>query len=159
MSRSRASAAGKGKAPAAATEETRIKNVRWDDPTRTDRLIEWMVNNPDGRMALYPPDNKAVQAETGTRPAVRGHPKIHWYRQIAAYIFERDQQSEVRELYQATNTYNQWTTKIENRVIGLRKLYIQERNRLGLTGQGLTSEQIEQRPELWFRVIEWAGEW
>ncbi|KAI0344051.1 hypothetical protein BDW22DRAFT_1344178 [Trametopsis cervina] len=94
----------------AASDDSCIKNVKWDSSMHTDRIIEWMVNTPDSCMTLFPPNSKAVEAETGSKPP---------------HIFERDGSKNVQQLLHHTD--HELTQDLICNHLELQNIYIQAR--------------------------------
>jgi hypothetical protein len=71
--------------------------VYWDkDPTRTDRLLDWLEQNTEDRQKLFS-DSAQDMKESDRRRRVAKGSKMVFYTKIALYVFSVDQSAEVRE--------------------------------------------------------------
>ncbi|KAJ7497809.1 hypothetical protein B0H11DRAFT_1639326, partial [Mycena galericulata] len=101
-----------------------IKNPNW-----TDKLIEYLVDDPRFRIKLFS-DSTAEAKKAGRQKLVGKDGKTHQYTQLAAYIFKEDPAEEARY----ANAPKKYASAVETR---LKKEYLALCTKLGATGAGL----------------------
>jgi hypothetical protein len=143
-------AEGAGKRPKA-------RRVLWSTP-RTERLLDWLEENPEDRQKLFSDSSKDAKDE-GRRRRVAKSPKSEFHKMIATYVFSTDDDPTIREDFRS-NPGN-YTKSVDNYIIRLvffflyfficlcffyrlRKEYRSFNEQLGQTGAGLRPEDITE---------------
>ncbi|KAI6036710.1 hypothetical protein BKA83DRAFT_4511324 [Pisolithus microcarpus] len=127
----------KGKAPAVSGESVRGLQVHWDqDPTRTERLIHWLLNHAADRHILFHDKNtgqssSAPPPAAGDKPSGRNKKEVRLA--IAKCIFEDDPM--YGEQY-ATNP-DKFQLCVMNRLVTLKEKYREHAKSLKQTGGGV----------------------
>jgi hypothetical protein len=86
--------------------------VLWDD-LRTDRLIDWLEDNPEDRQKLFSDSSHDAKAENRRRRVAKGSKSI-FYTKMAEYVFSVDMDPKVRvEVKDDTKKYSK---AVENRI-------------------------------------------
>ncbi|KAI6006865.1 hypothetical protein EDD15DRAFT_2357900 [Pisolithus albus] len=127
----------KGRAPAVGGEPVKGLQVHWDqDPTRTERLIRWLLSHAADRHILFHDKNtgqssSAPPPAAGDKPSGRNKKEVHLA--IAKCIFEDD--SVYGEQY-ATNP-DKFQLCVMNRLVTLKEKYREHAKSLKQTGGGV----------------------
>jgi hypothetical protein len=80
----------KGASPSAhSSSETSRAKISYEKNGRTDLIIDWLTENVNDRIPLFSDNAQDASAE-GRRLRTAKTSKLHYYRKIAASIFEND---------------------------------------------------------------------
>ncbi|KAH8991610.1 hypothetical protein EDB86DRAFT_2765963, partial [Lactarius hatsudake] len=112
--------------------------VQWDDPC-TDRLINWLEDNPEDRQRLFSDSSHNAKKENRMRRVAKGS-KSSFHVKMAEYIFSVDADARVREEMK-TDT-KKYAKAVKNQIMHLKRKYRGFNQELGRTGTGLTVEEI-----------------
>lgn len=116
-------ASGKGKNSTASRSRKRPTpsegpKVIWDgdrlDTRRTDRLIDWLENNPSDRHKLFSDSTQDARAQGRRREVGKTH-KSFYYAKIAQHVFQNDGNPQYRAEY-AVNP-QKYAKSVENRLV------------------------------------------
>jgi hypothetical protein len=80
-----------------------VPKIYWDTEktsARTSRLIEWCKINTDARLKIFSDSAKDAKEEGRTRQQMSKQ-KSTYYQQLAAAVFENDEDTKVRDYFQA----------------------------------------------------------
>ncbi|KAJ7157566.1 hypothetical protein C8R43DRAFT_826483, partial [Mycena crocata] len=120
--------------------------VSWDkDPTRAERLLDWLETNVDDRIKLFS-DSTQDAAQEGRKKKKGKTPKIAYYKMIAEKVFSVDADESLRADYQKKPI--RYARSVENYIKRLRKRYGEINKELGQTGAGLRVEDVEPGSEI-----------
>jgi hypothetical protein len=143
--------------PPATGKVRRMMRISWTT-ARTERLLDWLEENPVDRQKLFSDSTKDAKDE-GRRKRVAKGTKSEFHKLIAFFVFSVDADKEVREDF-AVNGGN-YTKSVDN-YLGryafiflpfsscssassrLRKEYRLFNEKLGQTGAGLKFEDVEE---------------
>jgi hypothetical protein len=126
-------------------QRTKVRRTSWTT-NRTERLLDWLEENPADRQKLFSDSTKDAKDE-GRRKRVAKGTKSEFHKMIATYVFSVDENEAVRADF-AVNTIN-YTKSVDNYLGRLRKEYRQFNEALGRTGAGLRYEDVEEGSSLW----------
>ncbi|KAH9010590.1 hypothetical protein EDB84DRAFT_1247002, partial [Lactarius hengduanensis] len=118
--------------------------VQWDNP-RTERLIDWLEDNPEDRQRLFSDSSHDAKKENRMRRVAKGS-KSTFHVKMAEYIFSVDADARVREEVKADT--KKYAKAVENRIMHLKRKYREVNLELGRTGAGLTVEEIREDENL-----------
>ncbi|KAF8336303.1 uncharacterized protein EI90DRAFT_156889 [Cantharellus anzutake] len=111
--------------------------IQWDFNERwTDRLIEYLSNNPDVRLKMFSDSVKDARKESGKK-VVGSKPKVEYYRQIAQAVFDIVDEAEHTAYVSDPEHY---ATSVMGRIIYLQKTYTGYRKSLKVTGGDLKDD-------------------
>ncbi|KAH9023311.1 hypothetical protein EDB84DRAFT_1247596, partial [Lactarius hengduanensis] len=116
--------------------------VQWDDP-RTERLIDWLEDNPEDRQRLFSDSSHDAKKENRTRRVAKGS-KSTFHIKMAKYIFSVDADAWVCEEVKADT--KKYAKAVENRIMHASTCEVNLE--LGRTGAGLTVEEIQEDENL-----------
>ena len=77
-----------------AIQRTKIRRTSWT-PARTERLLDWLEENPADRQKLFSDSSKDAKDE-GRRKRVAKGTKSEFHKLIATYVFSVDANKDVR---------------------------------------------------------------
>jgi hypothetical protein len=126
----------------APSESTKASNISYEKHMRTDRIIDWLIDNADDRIRLFS-DNVQDASEEGRPQRKSKTGKNIYYAKISKAIFANDPE---KDSYTADPI--RYTKSVENHLNGLKKKYRNFCIELGRTGAGLKLEEINLHPEL-----------
>lgn len=87
--------------------------VHWDD-VRTDRLVDWLEDNPEDRQRLFSDSSHDAKKENRPRRVAKGSKTI-FHAKMAEYVFSVDEDPKVRvEVKEDTRKY---AKAVENRIV------------------------------------------
>jgi len=147
----------------------KTRRVHWS-AARTERLLDWLDDNPEDRQKLFSDSSKDAKDE-GRRKRVAKNTKSEFHKKMATYIFSADSDPEVRADF-LVNPVN-YIKSVDNYIIRyvlysyyviksnifgscrLRKEYRGFNESLGQTGAGLRYEDIDEGSDLKNLVGEW----
>lgn len=90
------------------------EKVYWEkDMTRTDRLLEWLENNPSDRQKLFSDSAQDAKEENRARRVARGA-KSEFHIKIAVYVFSVDADARVRS--EVKGNGHKYAKAVENRL-------------------------------------------
>ncbi|KAH9057473.1 hypothetical protein EDB87DRAFT_1550096, partial [Lactarius vividus] len=112
--------------------------VHWDD-FRTDRLVDWLEDNPEDRQKLFSDSSHDAKKENRPRRVAKGSKSI-FHNKMAEYIFSVDVDARVR--VEVKEDIKKYSKAVENRISYLKRKYREFTHELGRTGAGLTVEEI-----------------
>lgn len=93
---------------------TKAAKIYWDkDTSRTDRLIEYLNDNPEDRQKLFSDSSQDAKAESRRRRVAKGSKNV-FYAKIADAVFSVDADKSVREDF-AKNS-EKYAKSVENRI-------------------------------------------
>ncbi|KAH9048751.1 hypothetical protein EDB84DRAFT_1257058, partial [Lactarius hengduanensis] len=118
--------------------------VQWGD-SRTDRLIEWLEDNPEDRQRLFSDSSHDAKKENRPRRVAKGAKSV-FYAKMAEYVFSVDGDARVR--VEVKEDIKKYSKAVENRVTHLKRRYRDLTQELGRTGAGLTVEEIRKDSNL-----------
>ncbi|KAF8343046.1 uncharacterized protein EI90DRAFT_823622 [Cantharellus anzutake] len=122
---------------AEAKSDPRPPKIQWDFNERwTDRLIEYLSNNPDVRLKMFSDSVKDARKES-RKKVVGSKLKVEYYRQIARAVFDIVDEAE-RTAY--VSDPERYATSVMGRIIYLQKTYTGYRKSLKVTGGGLKDD-------------------
>ncbi|KIK18449.1 hypothetical protein PISMIDRAFT_109466, partial [Pisolithus microcarpus 441] len=133
-----------------ATRAGKIPKIRWDDKdpnvrARTTWLISWCKTYPDTRIKLFSDSHQDVVNEGWRRQQMSAQKEVY-YQQVVDAVFTHDHDVHIRHLY---SQYPSLFIKlIKNRFQSLHKKYNEANKTLGSTGAGLTSAELQERPDM-----------
>jgi hypothetical protein len=170
--RSRKSGKGKGTANSVSSSSSsdngapqsgkrqRARRVVWNS-ARTERLLDWLDENPEERQKLFSDSSKDAKEE-GRRKRQAKSPKSEFHKSIAAFIFSVDSDPIVRADFRSNPT--NYTKSVDNYIIRyglylciftclwsyyrLRKDYRSFNEKLGQTGASLRYEDLKEGSDL-----------
>jgi hypothetical protein len=118
----RAPATKQGKKPAATSEvdaeaqeapsPEKGSRVLWDD-LRTDRLVDWLEDNPEDRQKLFLDSSHDANKENRARRVAKGA-KSAFHVKMAEYVFSVDADPKVRE--DVKEDIKKYSKAVENRI-------------------------------------------
>ncbi|KAJ7233813.1 hypothetical protein C8J57DRAFT_1532137 [Mycena rebaudengoi] len=115
-------------------------HIYWDkDTSRTERLLDWLDNNPADRQKLFSDSTKDASKE-GRKARKASGAKTIYYTKIADAVFSVDADPAVREAFKKDST--PYVRSVENYVSRLKSEYHDFNTELGQTGAGLKYEDI-----------------
>ncbi|KAJ7085306.1 hypothetical protein C8R44DRAFT_752903 [Mycena epipterygia] len=132
-------------------ESSGAARVFWDkDPTRTDRLLEWLTTNVDDRVKLFS-DSTQDAVKEGRRKKTAKTSKMTYYQKIADAVFAVDASESVREDYKKKP--ERYARSVEN--------YIKRdvNKELGQTGAGLRVEDVVAGSDIGNKIEQLHGFW
>ncbi|KAH9060603.1 hypothetical protein EDB87DRAFT_1547080, partial [Lactarius vividus] len=125
--------------------------VHWDD-FRTDRLVDWLEDNPEDRQKLFSDLSHDAKKENRPRCVAKGSKSI-FHNKMAEYIFSVDVDARVR--VEVKEDIKKYSKAVENRISYctdilqcLKRKYREFTHELGRTGVGLTVEEIRKDSNL-----------
>ncbi|KAH9011332.1 hypothetical protein EDB84DRAFT_1590706 [Lactarius hengduanensis] len=124
--------------------DEKAPRVQWDNP-RTERLIDWLEDNPEDRQRLFSDSSHDAKKENRMRRVAKGS-KSTFHVKMAEYIFSVDADARVREEVKADT--KKYAKAVENRIMHLKRKYREVNLELGRTGAGLTVEEIREDENL-----------
>jgi hypothetical protein len=86
--------------------------VLWDD-ARTDRLVDWLEDNPEDRQKLFSDSSQDAKKENRSRRVAKGS-KSAFHVKMAEYIFSVDGDPKVRE--EVKEDVKKFSKAVENRI-------------------------------------------
>jgi hypothetical protein len=95
-----------------ASSTPKLSRINWDNP-RTDRLIDWLEENPSERHKLFADSIQDAQAEGHARNVAKTS-KTTFYSAIAEAVFSVDADLPTREDY--ANDKSRYARGVENRI-------------------------------------------
>lgn len=139
-----------------AGKRPKARRIVWN-AERTERLLDWLEENPGERQKLFSDSSKDAKDE-GRRKRVAKSTKSEFHKMIAGAVFSVDLDAGVRADYRDNPT--NYTKSVDNYIIRyafskypsdtalkffcrLRKEYRAFNEKLGQTGAGLRYEDIE----------------
>lgn len=79
-----------------------VPRIYWDkDTSRTERLLDWLTNNPDDRHKLFS-DSTQVANEEGRPKKKAKTSKAQYYAKMAHAVFSVDADAKVREHFKSS---------------------------------------------------------
>jgi len=102
------------------TKRPKGRRVLWN-AARTERLLDWLEENPEERQKLFSDSSKDAKEE-GRRKRVAKSPKSEFHKLIAIFVFSVDSDSEIRADFQS-NAVN-YTKSVDNYIIRLVVLFL-----------------------------------
>ncbi|KAH9163601.1 hypothetical protein EDB89DRAFT_1857979, partial [Lactarius sanguifluus] len=118
--------------------------VQWDD-ARTDRLIDWLEDNPEDRQRLFSDSSHDARKENRPRRVAKGS-KSTFHVKMALYIFSVDADPKVRE--EVKEDTKKYAKAVENWITHLKRKYREFNTELGRTGAGLSVDEIRRDENL-----------
>ncbi|KAH8981346.1 hypothetical protein EDB86DRAFT_2812974, partial [Lactarius hatsudake] len=118
--------------------------VQWGN-TRTERLIDWLEDNPEDRQKLFSDSSHDAKKENHPRRVAKGAKSV-FYAKMAEYVFSVDGDASVR--VEVKEDIKKYSKAVENRVTHLKRRYRDLTQELGRTGAGLTVEEIRKDSNL-----------
>ncbi|KAF8338901.1 uncharacterized protein EI90DRAFT_3286488, partial [Cantharellus anzutake] len=113
------------------TKPPATRRVQWlENPHWTDRLVSYLLENPNVRLKLSGDSIQTVKAE-GRLKISNGEKKKDYWAAIAKDIWDHEEEAE-HEFYVAA--LNQYTTAIQGRISWLESQYKKYIKLLGKTG-------------------------
>jgi hypothetical protein len=93
--------------------KAKARRVHWN-VARTERLLDWLDENPEDRQKLFSDSSKDAKEE-GRRKRVAKNTKTEFYKKIATYIFSVDDDSSVRGDFHASP--GNYSKSVDNYII------------------------------------------
>lgn len=88
--------------------------IYWDkDATRTDRLLDWLDDNPADRQKLFSDSSQDARVEGRKRRVAKGS-KTHFYTRMAAAVFSVDAKKDIRDNFGANP--DKYAKSVENQL-------------------------------------------
>ena len=88
------------------------QRVKWNDQ-RTDRLVQWLENNPEDRQRLFS-DSAQDAKEQNRRCRTAKNPKTSFHIKMAEYIFSVDEDPKTRDDLRGVNGTKKYSKAVEN---------------------------------------------
>ncbi|KAJ7469520.1 hypothetical protein FB451DRAFT_1176760 [Mycena latifolia] len=127
-------------------DDSGAARVSWDkDPTRAERVLDWLHNNVDYRVKLFSDSTQDAVAE-GRKKKTGKTPKMFYYGLMADAVFSVDADASIREDY--NKKPSRYARSVENFIKRLRKRYGEINKELGQTGAGLRVEDVVPGSEI-----------
>ncbi|KAH9023020.1 hypothetical protein EDB84DRAFT_1254982, partial [Lactarius hengduanensis] len=118
--------------------------ILWDD-IRTERLVDWLEDNPEDRQKLFSDSSHDAKQENRPRRVAKGS-KSAFHVKMAEYIFCVDADLKVRE--EIKGDTKKYAKAVENRITHLKGKYRAFNQELGRTGAGLSADEIRRDESL-----------
>ncbi|KAH9051039.1 hypothetical protein EDB87DRAFT_1550656, partial [Lactarius vividus] len=112
--------------------------VLWDD-ARTDRLVDWLEDNPMDHQKLFSDSSHDAKKENQPHCVAKGS-KSAFHAKMAEYIFSVDTDPKVHE--EIKGDMKKYTKAVENQITHLKCKYREFNQELGRTGAGLSVDEI-----------------
>ncbi|KAH9007004.1 hypothetical protein EDB86DRAFT_2824147 [Lactarius hatsudake] len=113
--------------------------------TRTERLIDWLEDNPEDRQKLFSDSSHDAKKENRLRRVAKGAKSV-FYAKMAEYVFSVDGDASVH--VEVKEDIKKYSKAVRNRVTHLKRRYRDLTQELGRTGAGLTVEEIRKDSNL-----------
>lgn len=151
------------------TQPAKVRRTSWTT-ARTERLLDWLEENPVDRHKLFSDSTKDAKDE-GRRKRVAKGTKSEFHKSIATYVFSADGDKVVRDDFAANpgnytksvdnyiGRYGFWLSSFSSGLSGssrLRKEYRIFNEKLGQTGAGLRFEDVEEGSNMWNLIGKFA---
>ncbi|KAH9074350.1 hypothetical protein EDB83DRAFT_2516142 [Lactarius deliciosus] len=118
--------------------------VQWDN-LRTERLVDWLEDNPEDRQKLFSDSSHDAKNENRPHHVAKGSKSV-FYIKMAKYIFSVD--GDVGVHAEVKEDVKKYSKAVENRITNLKHKYCEFTQELGRTGAGLTVEEIRKDSNL-----------
>ena len=99
--------------PQSGKRPPKARRILWTT-ARTERLLDWLDENPEDRQKLFSDSSKDAKDE-GRRKRVAKGTKSEFHRMIATFVFSVDPDPDIRADF-AINTIN-YTKSVDNYII------------------------------------------
>jgi hypothetical protein len=86
--------------------------VQWDD-IRTDRLVDWLEDNPEDRQRLFSDSSHDAKKENRPRRVAKGSKSV-FHAKMAEYVFSVDADPKVR--VEVKDDVKKYSKAVENRI-------------------------------------------
>lgn len=86
--------------------------VQWDD-LRTDRLVDWLEDNPEDRQKLFSDSSHDAKKENRPRRVAKGSKSV-FHVKMAEYVFSVDEDPKVR--LEVKEDVKKYSKAVENRI-------------------------------------------